>query len=171
MFTKVILYISGQFLSGPLDKQQRGKAWCCCRSGFAIQNNTENWSQGQLRITNEFICPIFRLDQTSLHQGLDKTSDRRVEFNLLHLFLYYLFIQGFSYCIAPPIIYIFKLFSKVCTRLFYSYLPFRKFLCTDLLFRLLRGIWYVRLTYTYRRTPLLGVEPVLFHWIKSVFSD
>ena len=127
----VYTYISQQFLSGPLDKQQRRKSGCHCRSWWsAIQNNTENWRQGLLRTTNLFICPIFWLDQTSLHQGLEKTTDRRVEFNW-HLFLYYLLIQVFSYCIPPPIIFLFKLFSIVSIFTFSEIPVYRSFFQTS----------------------------------------
>ena len=49
------------------------------------------------------------------------------------------------------------LFGNSCVQIFFS--DFSK------------GFDMLDYHYTYRRTPLLGVEPVLSDWIKSVFSD
>ena len=48
-------------------------------AGLSDCNYTHSWIEGKADRTAKgykFICPIFRLDKTSLHQGLEKLSDK-----------------------------------------------------------------------------------------------
>ena len=71
-FGRHLSQISKQFLQGPFGKQQRETGGSCCISGSAMRNMTLKIEgrADQTAKNYKFSCSIFRLDKTSLHQGL-----------------------------------------------------------------------------------------------------
>ena len=75
-----VLY-SGQILQGPLGQSAAGESRILLKiriSSTSVQNTLEIEGKADRTAKGyKFICPIFRLNKTSLYQGLEKLSEDR----------------------------------------------------------------------------------------------